>query len=87
MYQLHWWPLAFDRFNELLQSNLDRKAEFAAVLRKMSVALTTDPLHVGESREFPYRVVIIDQFTVRFRPAPDKKLVYVVRVHLRKRRT
>jgi hypothetical protein len=87
MYRLHWWPLAFDRMNALLQANLDRKEEFAALLRKMTAVLETDPLHVGESRESPYRVVVIDQFSIRFRPAPEEKTVYIVRVHLRKRRS
>jgi hypothetical protein len=81
-----WQPTAFDHMNAIVRAAPNRKDEFAAALRELSVALTTNPERTGESRDQPYRVAIFGELTFYFRPAPDESCVYVVWVRIWKAR-
>lgn len=84
--QIIWPPLAFNRMGDLIREYPERKAEFAASLKGLSLLLVPNPEQTGESREPPYRVTICGQLTFWFRPVLDEGRVYVVWVHLRETR-
>ncbi len=86
MYRIIWWSRAFERMSEIVRAHPDRKDEFATGLRDLTAQLTADPTTAGESREPPYRVGFFGPLTVRFRPVPEDRKVYIVRVHLRRPR-
>jgi hypothetical protein len=75
---------AFEEMDRIFRAHPERAGEFATVLRQINEALTTHADEVGESREPPYRVAFFGHFTIRFRPAPEEKRVYVVHVRLRR---
>lgn len=82
-WQIIWRPTAFDRMSELIRAFPERKADFAAALRYLATVLTTDPENEGESRDPPFRVLLLGPLTVRFRPWPDELIVYITSVRLR----
>lgn len=80
--QIVWRQMAFDRMDEIVRAFPERTAEFASALKGLTLALTPNPEQAGESREPPYRVIVCDPLTFRFRPATAEDAVYVVWVHL-----
>ena len=86
MNAITWRDAAFDAMDAIVRNNPDRVSQIAAALRKLADGLRTDPATFGESREGPYRVESVNPLTMYFRHAPDEQLVYVVWVHIRRRR-
>jgi hypothetical protein len=87
-FQIAWRPPAFARMNEYVQANPEWRNRFATTLQELAAELTTDPVSAGESRDPPYRVGFYGPFplVVTFRPAPEERRVYIVRVRLPDRR-
>jgi hypothetical protein len=81
--QIIWYPRAFDRMNRFVQSRPERKAEFAAALRALTLALSPSPEKAGESRDPPYRAFVHGNLAFWFRPAPTEDEAHIVWVHLR----
>lgn len=81
-----WQSAAFEHMAKIVRAAPARKAEFAAALQELFAVLTADPEGTGESRDPPYRVVIIGELTFRFLPAPDEDRAYIVWVRIWKAR-
>jgi hypothetical protein len=81
-YLVQWRRPAVAAMAELLRELPDRRPEFTAALDELYDKLSTAPNDVGESRDGPYRIGFFGRLSVRFRPSPEEKTVYVVAVHL-----
>ncbi len=85
-YHVVWLPPAFNRMNAIVRDNPALAAEFAAALRELTAALSTDPVGTGESREPYYRFAVFGPLAVTFRPFPAEDAVLVVRVRMPRKR-
>lgn len=82
-WQIIWRPEAIDQMSDLVRAFPERKADFAGALRYMAAALAAGPEGEGESRDPPFRVLLLGPLTVRFRPWADELIVYITSVRLR----
>lgn len=82
MFRIVWGPVAFERMQQLISTNPQRRAEFAAALQKLTSILRSEAAEWGESRNENVRVGFVGPLAVLVRVDEDDAAVMVADLEL-----
>jgi hypothetical protein len=80
-----WAELAFEQMSLILSRYPDRRAEFAATLKKISATLHSEPQTQGESREGNDRIWFVDDLLVSYEVDEESATVEIGSIRLSRR--
>ncbi len=85
MFKTFWEPAGFNRMQQLIRDNPDRKAAFAYTLSSLSIELGEYADTFGESRSRNRRLGFVGVLWVLVRVNTEKRTVRVIDVRLESR--